>query len=810
MSAVVLPKHVAAVLKCQKNPLRALEIFNSVKKEHGFSHNLFTYKCIVEKLSYYGEFKAMEGVIEEARKNIDNRLLEGMYITAIRGYGKKGKVQQAVDVFEKMDFFNCNRSVHSFNTIMNILVEHGYFKQAHKVYMKMLENGISPDVYTFTIRIKSFCRTNRPQVALRLLNNMIDQGCEFNAVACCTVIAGFYEVNCRVEACELFDEMLRLRITPNVTTFNKLICTLCKKGDVQESERLLNKIVKRGVFPNLFTCNLLIQGLSVNGQLHEAARMLEALRKEGLNADLVTYNTLICGLCKHSKVAEAESYLHKMVNRGFDPDAFTYNTIIGAYCKLGMIEKADRILNNAVFKGFVPDVFTFCSLVYGLCQDGDFNRAKSLFNEAIGKGMESNIILYNTLIKGMCQQGLILEALRLITEMPEKSCRPNTWTYNLIINGLCKMGCVSDASNILNDAVTKGILPDIFTFNTLIDGYCKQSKLADAIEILNTMWHHDVVPDVITYNTMLNGLCKLKTSDDVMETFKVMVEKGCVPNIITYNILIESLCKSRKLMKALELLEDIQSRGLIPDTVSFGTLINGFCENEDLDGAYELFKRMKRQYKYSHTTAPYNILISAFAKKLKMDMAKKLFLEMNECGCPPDNYTYRCMIDGFCKVDNTEFGYKFLLENFSKEFLPSKETVGRVINCLCVKNRLLDAVGIIHLMVHKGVVPDVVHTIFEVDKKDVAAPKIVVEDLLKKNHITYYAYELLYDGIRDKKILKKLSMKVLPAKKGHSGNPLLSAVAAVTHRRAMFHGSPKRSKAAMKALGETKRGEQLC
>ncbi|WMV33133.1 hypothetical protein MTR67_026518 [Solanum verrucosum] len=145
-----------------------------------------------------------------------------------------------------------------------------------------------------------------------------------------------------------------------------------------------------------------------------------------------------------------------------------------------------------------------------------------------------------------------------------------------------------------------------------------------------------------------------------------------------------------------------------------------------------------------------------------MDMAKKLFLEMNECGCPPDNYTYHCMIDDFCKVDNTEYGYKFLLENFLKKFLSSNETVGRVINYLCVKNMLLDAVGIIHLMVQNGVVPDVVYITFEADKKDVAAHKIVLEDLLKKNHITYYAYELSYDGIRDKMILKKLSMKVCP------------------------------------------------
>ncbi|KAH0657977.1 hypothetical protein KY289_026725 [Solanum tuberosum] len=81
MSVVVLPKHVAAVLKCQKNQLRALEIFNSVTKGTW--------------LRYYGEFKAMEGVIEEVRKSIDNRFIEGVYITAIRGYGKKGKVQHA-------------------------------------------------------------------------------------------------------------------------------------------------------------------------------------------------------------------------------------------------------------------------------------------------------------------------------------------------------------------------------------------------------------------------------------------------------------------------------------------------------------------------------------------------------------------------------------------------------------------------------------------------------------------------------------------------------------------------------------------
>ncbi|KAI8543366.1 hypothetical protein RHMOL_Rhmol08G0211700 [Rhododendron molle] len=753
--AALLPKHVAAMVKYQKDPLRALEMFNSVKKEQGFRHNLFSYKCMVEKLGYHGEFEAMEQVFAEMRANIDNCLLEGVYIGAMRHYGRKRKVQEAVDVFERMDFYNCEPSVLSYNAIMNILVENRYFNQAHKVYMRMRDKRIVPDVYTYTIRIKSFCRTKRPHAALRLLKNMPSHGCELNAVAYCTVVGGLYEENLQDEAYELFDEMLRSETCPDVTTFNKLVYTLTKKGDVQQSERLLNKVLKRGVSPNLFTFNIFIQGLCKRGQLKEAAGMVDIVKREGLSPDVVTYNTLICGLSNNCRVSEAENYLQKMVNEGLEPDGFTYNSIIGGYCKMGMVQNADKILNDAVFKGFVPDEFTYCSLMNGLCKDGDVERAMSVFKEALRRGLKPKSIIYNTLIKGLSQQGLIVEALHLMNEMQENGCKPDIWTYNLVINGLCKMSCVLDAHTLMSDAMAKGFLPDIFTFNTLIDGYCKQLKFANAIEILNSMWDHEVTPDVVTYNSVLNGLCKTSKSDDVRETFKVMVEKGCVPNVITYNILMESLCNDRKLVEALSLLDEMDTKGLAPDVVCFGTLMNGSCDNGDVDGAYQLFRRMGQQYKLLHTTATYNIMLNAFFEKLNMGMSHNLFLEMIDNGCPPDNYTYRVMIDGFCMTDNVDSAYNFLLDNIKKGFIPSLTTFGRVINCLCLKHRVHKAVGIVHLMVRKGIVPEIVNTIFEVDKKEVAAPKIVLEDLLKKSHITYYAYELLFDGIRDTKLLKK-------------------------------------------------------
>lgn len=755
MSSSVLPKHVAAVIRYQKDPLRALQMFNSVKTEDGFKHTLLTYRCMVEKLGHHAEFKAMENVVSEMRDNLDNSLLEGVYISVMRSYGKKRKIQEAVNVFERMEFYNCEAAVFSYNVIMNILVENGYFNQAHKVYMRLKEKGITPDVYTYTIRIKSFCRTNRPHAALRLLNNMPAQQCKFNSVAYCTVVGGFYEGDFRAEAHGLFDEMLRYGLIPNVTTFNKLIHTLSKKGDTRESEILLDKVLKRGVLPNLFTFNIFIQGLCKKGVLDEAERMLESVTGEGLSPDVVTYNTLICGLCKSSKMVEAENYMNKMVNSGLKPDAFTYNTLIDGYCRIHLVQKADKILQDALFRGFVPDEFTYCSLLYGLCENGDIERATSMFNEAPEKGIKPSVILYNTLIKGFCRQGLILEALQLMNEMQQNGCNPDIWTYNLIINGLCKMHCLTDASILINDAMTKGLLPDIFTFNTLIDGYCKQLKMGEALGVVNTMWEHGITPDIITYNSILDGLCKSSSSDNVMETFRAMGEKGCRPNIITYNILMESFCKARKLERALELLDEIQQNGMHPDKVTLGTLISGFCENSDLDEAYMLFRRMEKDYRLSPTLAMYNILINAFSERLDMDMALKLFQEMGVRDCPPDKYTFRCMVDGFCKTGKVDSGYFYLLDGITKGFIPSLTTFGRVLNCLCVKHKLREAVEIIYLMVHRGVVPEEVNTIFEADKKEVAAPKIVVENLLKKSHITYYAYELLYEAVRNKKYSRK-------------------------------------------------------
>uniref|UniRef100_A0A0E0Q327 Uncharacterized protein n=1 Tax=Oryza rufipogon TaxID=4529 RepID=A0A0E0Q327_ORYRU len=700
------------------------------------------YCALIRPLASAGRVDAVDAAVASARSRLSPATIHPLYVASIRAYARAGRLRDAVDAFERMDLFACPPAAPAYNAIMDALVDAAYHDQAHKVYVRMLAAGVSPDLHTHTIRLRSFCLTARPHIALRLLRALPHRG----AVAYCTVVCGLYAHGHTHDARQLFDQMLHTHVFPNLAAFNKVLHALCKRGDVLEAGLLLGKVIQRGMSINLFTYNIWIRGLCEAGRLPEAVRLVDGMRAYAV-PDVVTYNTLIRGLCKKSMPQEAMHYLRRMMNQGCLPDDFTYNTIIDGYCKISMVQEATELLKDAVFKGFVPDQVTYCSLINGLCAEGDVERALELFNEAQAKGIKPDIVVYNSLVKGLCLQGLILHALQVMNEMAEEGCHPDIQTYNIVINGLCKMGNISDATVVMNDAIMKGYLPDVFTFNTLIDGYCKRLKLDSALQLVERMWEYGIAPDTITYNSVLNGLCKAGKVNEVNETFQEMILKGCHPNPITYNILIENFCRSNKMEEASKVIVKMSQEGLHPDAVSFNTLIYGFCRNGDLEGAYLLFQKLEEKG-YSATADTFNTLIGAFSGKLNMHMAEKIFDEMLSKGHRADSYTYRVLIDGSCKTANVDRAYMHLVEMIKKGFIPSMSTFGRVINSLTVNHRVFQAVGIIHIMVKIGVVPEVVDTILNADKKEIAAPKILVEDLMKKGHISYPTYEVLHEGVQ--------------------------------------------------------------
>ncbi|XP_078441491.1 pentatricopeptide repeat (PPR) superfamily protein [Wolffia australiana] len=773
MGRALRPKHVVAAIRCQTDPLRALEVFDAVAREDGFAHTPATFAAMAGKLARHARFAEMERVLADMRAGCGGDRTEAAYVCAIRGYGRAGRVHDAADAFERLDLFGVAPSAASYNAVMGVLVEHGFPDQAHKVYLRMLHAGVVPDHATFAVRIKAFCRTRRPLAAVRLLRAMPDP----TAAAFCFAVAALYEASLRAEASVLFDDMLRLGLSPAIVDFNKLAHALCNLpgGGLAEAARLLGKVLRRGgAAPNGFTFNIFLRGMCAEGRAGEATAWLERRAQEE-GADVVAFNTVMAGLCRSSRAEEAAGLLRRMTNAGCFPDSFSYNTVIDGLCRAGNVAAARRLLRDAAFRGFVPDRFTVGSLVHGLCLEGDLAGAAAALREAAAAGVRPDAAVCNALIRGLCRQrggAGLAQALELSAEMAEAGSA-DAWTYNTVVHGLCRAGRVAEARALVDAATAEGhFLPDAFTFNAIVDGLCRgrPRRLDEALELVRRMWTaHGVRPDAVTFNCVLDALGKAGRAAEVERAFHDMAAAGCAPTVVTCNILIHALCTTRRAADAARLLARMRGQAATahphgesepplppPDAVSFGTVIHGLCAAGELKEAMGLFREMERDG-HPLTAATYNLLIAGFGRQLQPRSAVELFAEMQRRGCPPDAFTFRELVAGFCRAGDAagalELVRRMMAEAAALARAPAMAaTFGRVIDALCADHRTADAVDLVVDMAGSGAAPPTAAAaIFDAEKRVAAAPKILVEELLRNGHITYHAYELLYDGVRARK-----------------------------------------------------------
>ncbi|CAI9753218.1 unnamed protein product [Fraxinus pennsylvanica] len=127
--------------------------------------------------------------------------------------------------------------------------------------------------------------------------------------------------------------MLEQKMSPNLLTFNLLVCGQCKEGDIDRAFSLLRLMEEKNVVPDQLTCGALINALSER-RVEKAYHIYCSLKKNGVNMSEVIYcTTLIDGFCKAEKNDFALTSFEGMSSEGFRPNSYTYNVLISGLCK---------------------------------------------------------------------------------------------------------------------------------------------------------------------------------------------------------------------------------------------------------------------------------------------------------------------------------------------------------------------------------------------------------------------------------------------------------------------------------------------
>ncbi|XAR68264.1 hypothetical protein NMG60_11003337 [Bertholletia excelsa] len=452
----VSPFRLASLLRLQKDPNLALKLFrnpnpSSRPDSKPFKYSLRCYDLIITKLGRAKMFDEMEQIVEQLKNETRFGPKEVILCNIISFYGRARLPDRALCTFEQIPSFRCQRTMKSFNSLINAMLSCRDFEKMSEIYSGVHQYG-DPDVCTYNISINACCLCNDLDSAWKLFDEMRMNNIQPNYVTFGTLISLFSANSMVDEALWLKEEMrTTFRVKPNAFVYASLIKGLCKVNKPSLAFVLKGEMLKLKIELDAPVYSALISALFKAARKEDVIDILEEMRENGCKPDAVTYNTIIHGFCQDNDFNAALSVLSEMEKKGCKPDVISYNVIIGALCREGKLREANELFEDMPRRKCSPDVVTYRMLFTGFCD-----------------GMQSE------------------EAAFILDEMVFKGYAPQAGSIIKFVDKLCKSGNLRLLWTVIN-SLAKGNLIDVGTWRMLVPTVCKDTKLLNVSEHVETL-----------------------------------------------------------------------------------------------------------------------------------------------------------------------------------------------------------------------------------------------------------------------------------------------------------------------------------
>ncbi|KAL6955930.1 hypothetical protein U1Q18_046407 [Sarracenia purpurea var. burkii] len=186
------PKRLVFMITRQQNLDLVLQIFDHACKYHpGFQHNHDTYHAIIHKLTRARVFGPIETLLAQLHQ-LNIKCGENLFITILRNCSIASWPERALRTFLRIKNFGVERSVRSFNTLLNALIQNHQYDLAHALFKNCRKKfDIIPNVFTCNILIRALCKKNDVENAIRVLDEMPSMGMIPNVVTYTTILGGY-------------------------------------------------------------------------------------------------------------------------------------------------------------------------------------------------------------------------------------------------------------------------------------------------------------------------------------------------------------------------------------------------------------------------------------------------------------------------------------------------------------------------------------------------------------------------------------------------------------------------------------------
>ncbi|KAL6321631.1 hypothetical protein AAG906_025463 [Vitis piasezkii] len=289
---------------------------------------------------------------------------------------------------------NYRHTVNAYHLIMKIFAESDEFKAMWRLVDEMIEQGFPVTARTFQILI---CTCGEAGLARRAVERFVKSKNfnyrpfkhSYNAILHCLLCLKQYKL---VEW--VYQQMLLEDYSPDILTYNIVMCTKYRLGKLDQFHRLLEELGNKPL---------------------AALDLLNHMKEVGFDPSVLHFTTLIDGLSRAGNLDACKYFFDEMIKLGCMPDVVCYTVMITGYIVAGELEMAQGLFEEMTVKGQLPNVFTYNSMIRGLCMAEKFEEARSMLKEMESRGCNPNFLVYNTLahevIRHMVDKGQYVHLL---------------------------------------------------------------------------------------------------------------------------------------------------------------------------------------------------------------------------------------------------------------------------------------------------------------------------------------------------------------------------------------------------------------
>lgn len=458
------------------------------------------------KLGALQEGRAIHGYA--VRRGI-GMLDEVFETTLLDMYHKCGSVGMAASVFRKMDAAKSTKAG-SWNTLIAAYLHNGQASEAFDLFRQMMCRKVLPDLLTLANAILSCADLNCLCQGKSIHGYMIQMGVEPDLVACTALVnlyckldvtkarrlferfgnkdvviynvmmTGYLENELPVEVVNVFHEMIKMNISPNVASFLNLISAVSKLRDTRLASSIHGYVLRHQYITHVEIANQIIHAYAKCGYVLYAREVFNGMRSR----DLVSWTSMIMGYVYQCHIHEAIILFRLLQRENLNIDSVTLVSLLQALSQLGCLSSVKEVhcVSYRAFHGRELSLNNSLITTYAKC--GKLDMARYLFQQMTERCLTS----WNAMIGAYAMHGNYMEVLKLFDHMKLGKITPDEVTFTSILTACSHSGLVEEGLKILGIMMKEyAIVPGEVHYNCIVDLLSRAGQLTEAYNLVKSM-----------------------------------------------------------------------------------------------------------------------------------------------------------------------------------------------------------------------------------------------------------------------------------------------------------------------------------